>query len=137
MTWYIWFALGMFVGSFLGVIPLIVYDVQRMNIRLADWLKPKISEADRQDLIALAKGLERSSDDPMYSEEVESIRKAILEIADGKPVTARKLEDTLQSGAQFGGACPYCGTDDVFEDDDVDGLDRCNGCGKYWFKKER
>jgi hypothetical protein len=95
MTWYIWFALGMFVGSFLGVIPLIVYDVHRMNIRLADWLKPKVSEADRHDLIALAKGLERSSDDPLYSEEVEAIRKAILEIAEGKPVTARKLEDTL------------------------------------------
>jgi DNA repair exonuclease SbcCD ATPase subunit len=42
-----------------------------------------------------------------------------------------------QSGAQFGGTCPYCGTEDVFEDDDVGGLDRCNGCGKYWFKKER
>lgn len=95
MTWYAWFALGMFVGSFLGVIPLIIYDVQRMNIRLADWLKPKISEADRQDLIALAEGLRRSSDDPLYSEEVEAIRKAIQEIVEAKPVTARKLDDTL------------------------------------------
>lgn len=40
-----------------------------------------------------------------------------------------------QSGAEFDGTCPYCGTADIFEDDDVDGLERCNGCEEYWFNK--
>lgn len=30
--------------------------------------------------------------------------------------------------------CPYCGAFGVVEDDDVDGLDRCFSCDKYWFK---
>ena len=42
---------------------------------------------------------------------------------------------SAQSGVEFDGTCPYCGTVDIFEDDDVDGLERCNGCEEYWFNK--
>lgn len=42
---------------------------------------------------------------------------------------------SAKSGAEFDGTCPYCGTEDVFEDDDVEGLERCSGCKEYWFNK--
>jgi flavoprotein len=42
---------------------------------------------------------------------------------------------SAQSAVEFDDTCPYCSTSEVFEDDDVDGLARCNGCGKCWFNK--
>lgn len=94
-SWYVWFILGMSVGSGLGVLSMIACDMWFIDKVLQAWLKPKISEADRNDLIALAKGLEKSTDDPAYSEETEAIRKAILEIAIAKPIAVKKLDDTL------------------------------------------
>lgn len=91
-SWHVWFMLGMFVGSCLGVLSMIVCDIYFMDKIIQAWLKPRLSKDDIQDLRELAKGLERFPSDP---EEVEAIRKAILEIVEAKPVTARKLEDTL------------------------------------------
>lgn len=86
--WVVGFMLGMFVGSCLGILSMIVCDIYFLDKIIQAWIKPKLSEADREDLIALAKGLKGD-------EEVEAIRKAILEIAEAKPITAKRLEDTL------------------------------------------
>lgn len=91
-NWHVWFMLGMFVGTCLGVLSMIVCDIYFMDKIIQAWLKPRLSKDDIQDLRELAKGLERFPNDP---EEVEAVRKAILEIVEAKSVTARKLEDTL------------------------------------------
>jgi len=87
--------LGMFVGSCLGVLSMIVCDIYFLDKMIQAWLKPRLSKDDIQDLRDLVKGLERSPGDPLYNEEVEAIRKAIQEIVEAKPITAKKLEDTL------------------------------------------
>lgn len=87
-AWTFGFMLGMFVGSCLGVLSMIVCDIYFLDKVIQTWIKPRLLEADREDLIALAKGLKGD-------EEVEAIRKAILEIAEAKPITAKNLDDTL------------------------------------------